>query len=319
MLSCAYACACAVLVGLFAGVGASMDMEKLDRVYYRPVRREGVEGSERRVGGMCYVFKEDAERKEFNPNASLVGRIDKIFGLGGEVLEHVEGSTKIRLEPFKSITLETEDGRTNVGTYSSMYEHQGEIAQRYTNGDQCDICKGKKWEGSVIFLPRKGPLELIGPVESSTCTYKLVVQGDSLGREETYKVLYWEKKKAPEEVDKEAKEVDTSVGEAMGEDVGEAVHGSEEHLRTNTETEPELESEPQPEPELGNKKAEEEKEVDTEKAETEKEVKTEKAEVEKEVETEKAEKKKMAEKELEKETGVEELEKVLGVVVVEDL
>lgn len=182
-----------VLGVLGAAVAQCLDMEKLDRMYYRPVEQEGVQGDRRVVGDRWYHFQEEGERQEFNANTDTLSRIDKILGLAGQRLEHVEGSTKIILEPFKSITLESEDGQINVGSYAGLRERRGEIVQSYTNGDQCDICKGKRWEGTVVFLPDNGPLELTGPVESSTCSYRLVVKGEPLGAEETYRVLGWSK------------------------------------------------------------------------------------------------------------------------------
>ncbi|OAG31415.1 hypothetical protein NEDG_01942 [Nematocida displodere] len=184
------------VVCLLWALGVWADIEKMDHIYYRVVSvPEDVAmqmpepGTGISVDGLVHEFFLSEEREELNKNTSLIDRIDKILGLTEEKLAHVEGSTKIVVQPFKGIHLETDEGVVNVGQYTSTFEKKGEIIQQYTRGDRCDICQDKKWKGTVIYKPDTGPLQVTGPIESSTCNYQLIIKGSALADVERYKVL----------------------------------------------------------------------------------------------------------------------------------
>ncbi|KAI5173243.1 hypothetical protein NEFER03_2195 [Nematocida sp. LUAm3] len=179
------------IAGAFAAKHIIEDPERIDREYFSVVKEGIEEGETYKVDNRVYMFQEKEETNIFNRELGLLDRVDKVLDMMGRKIELVEGGTKIVLDPFVSIRLESEDGSIDVGQYSNMFETRDELVQRYTNGDNCDICKGKKWSGSVIYRPDKNSIHLSGPIENSTCNYKLVVKGEELGATERIKKLIY--------------------------------------------------------------------------------------------------------------------------------
>ncbi|KAI5186094.1 hypothetical protein NEHOM01_1276 [Nematocida homosporus] len=144
---------------------------------------------ELKVGQDEYQFRVGPKVKELNKNIELIDKVDRLLSIQGRTLEHKEGTTKLTMVPFDSITLETEDGPVKVGEYYGTFDKKGELTQTYIKGDKCDICRGKNWTGMVTYKSNQDPLHLTGPIESSTCTYKLLVLGEELAETETYHPL----------------------------------------------------------------------------------------------------------------------------------
>ncbi|EHY64625.1 hypothetical protein NERG_02244 [Nematocida ausubeli] len=138
---------------------------------------------------MNIEFVENEVRTELNKAIPLIDKIDKLLGLAWKELVHSDRNNKIILIPFKSIKLQNDDGEVSVGYYSRSYVKKDRIIQEYTGGDVCDICKSKSWKGSVHYMADSEELELSGPVETSTCSYKFLVRGNALATKEKYVVL----------------------------------------------------------------------------------------------------------------------------------
>lgn len=168
--------------------------EKEDRIYYTlywreeiPVETANIE--KHKIGETEYFFEEVAEKEELNHSPNTIDQINRMIELREKKLSHSDGTTKITLVPFGSIQLESEETKINIGKYHHTYKGKENIIQSYRNGDQCDICRSKRWKGTIIYKVDKGPLELTGPIESSTCNFTLMVKGKELGIPEKYKVL----------------------------------------------------------------------------------------------------------------------------------
>lgn len=168
--------------------------EKEDCIYYTVRWREepplgAASPKNHKFGETDYFFEEISEKEELNKAPNTIDQINRMIELREKKLSHSDGTTKITLVPFGSIQLESEETRINIGKYHHTYKGKENIIQSYRNGDQCDICRGKRWKGTIIYKVDKGPLELTGPVESSTCNFTLVVKGEDLAVPEKYRVL----------------------------------------------------------------------------------------------------------------------------------
>ncbi|KAI5180016.1 hypothetical protein NEOKW01_0345 [Nematocida sp. AWRm80] len=186
----------ALLVFLVLKSVLSMDVERIDKEYFKILHKTVVDEFQEDVNADIvdtaegkYQFTLGEEKRQFNRNISLSDRLSKILALRGTTLVHTEDNTKVILEPFKEIRIESDEGNIVVGHYQNTHIRGHQIVQKYSNGDVCDICKEKRWTGSVMYVPDKSELKLHSPIESSTCNYKLIVKGDVLGEYEKYKVL----------------------------------------------------------------------------------------------------------------------------------
>ncbi|KAI5137638.1 uncharacterized protein NESG_01883 [Nematocida ausubeli] len=172
-----------------------IDIENLDREYYTIQNKTNVmPGMPTQPGAPSFLnmnieFVENEVRTELNKAIPLIDKIDKLLGLAWKELVHSDRNNKIILIPFKSIKLQNDDGEVSVGYYSRSYVKKDRIIQEYTGGDVCDICKSKSWKGSVHYMADSEELELSGPVETSTCSYKFLVRGNALATKEKYVVL----------------------------------------------------------------------------------------------------------------------------------
>lgn len=219
------------------GFACSFNIEDMDREYYILVNKTDISPSQypKRLGNESETnrpsfeleFTEVGTEENLNKNPSLVDRVDRLMHLSNREIVHMDNNNKISLIPFKSIRLTNDDGEINVGYYKGSYLRNSKLVQMYTGGDKCDICKSKNWMGTIHYIPDNGPIELSGPIENSTCNYKLIVKGEELGRKEEMKILeikikpaetkeeIEEKTEKTEETEEKKVEVDTSPADSI--------------------------------------------------------------------------------------------------------
>ncbi|KAI5190526.1 hypothetical protein NEMIN01_1064 [Nematocida minor] len=191
----------------------SFDIENLDREYYMITNKtknlpenypntqnlSNSKDSDKSESAVNIGFIQVEIKEELAKSIPLIEKIERLIGLSTKELVHTDNNNKIVLAPFKSIKLVNDDGEINVGSYKNSYIRKDKIVQEYTGGDRCDICKSKRWSGTIHYMVDAGDLELSGPVESSTCNYKLIVKGKDLGSVEKYTVLKVTDSKGKEE------------------------------------------------------------------------------------------------------------------------
>lgn len=175
-----------------------IDVERIDKEYYMLLDKtnthpgdylENRHSMDKVKNHLDIEFVQVEIEETFNKYPLLIDRLDRLLSLSSRELIHTDNNNKIILIPFKSIRLTNDDGEINVGNYKGSYLKNSKIVQEYTGGDKCDICKGKNWSGTIYYMPETGELELSGPIENSTCNYKLIVKGEELGFNEKIHIV----------------------------------------------------------------------------------------------------------------------------------
>lgn len=168
-----------------------------DKVAHGPesIEAEGEGNSEEEIiirtsDGAQHVFREVDARQIEDPQVSLSTIVENVLLMKGRTFEHVDGNTKFIVTFFEDIKMVTEDGVTLIGRYAgSSYRDQEKYVQHYLDGDECDLCPGKRRSCLLYFSPGLEEASLNSPKEVSTCKYKAVITGKEISSQRAYKKI----------------------------------------------------------------------------------------------------------------------------------